>query len=903
MLTIIATITNSTFLTQVKPLKINKLSYAIITALSTSSFAMAQEATDETETGRVIETIQVTATKRTESIQAVPVTVSALSGDALENLGVDNFQDYVEFLPNVVFQGTGPGQNEIYIRGAATSQTNIAVSTVQALQPSVAFYLDEQPVSMQGRNLDIYAADVARVEVLPGPQGTLFGASSQSGTVRMITNKPSFSGFAGGLDLGTSFTKDGEMSNSVEAFLNFTPADDLAVRVTVYNDNQGGWIDNIRNEPGQGGYAGSAIVINRISGGVLSDPASAEVIAPNNDNLVEDDANDASYAGFRLGVAYEVNDDWDLLVQHTQQQLDTEGVFAYDPNLEGTQSVNRFQEDKNSDVFGLTTWTLSGRLDELDIVYTGGLLNRDIASTVDYTGYTNGGLFAAYYVCNHYTAATPADVQCLDPNKFYKEETDTSRVTHELRFNTDATNDWRITAGIFYDSQELSTVGKFKIANTELFPTLARTTVGQEGINSNGGPFESEVSFINDVTHGIDQIAVFGQAEYDLSDTVTVSLGARWYEIEDDYKGSTSTVDVTRRLRAFGTLDPNELAAVGEDPAEIDAAIASGQLDVSLLDDSGALTVDDIIYKASIDWKASSDLLFFATYSEGFRPPVTNRVGGGLATNQQGAFDGFRIPVYSETDTLTNYEVGMKGDFFDGVLRVNATAFFSDIEDLQTSRFDPTNVSFLVFTDNVGDAEIKGVDGDITWLATDNLILDASFSLLDTELISVNDELAGIAPPVGSELPYSASFSGNIRARYFYEMDNGLTGFVNGSLVYTGDRLASMTMDAFVLEDTTRLVYGTGSGLSIQKEADVYEGVNYTDTNGNLFAGGRYIQDSYMLANVSFGVTNDEWKAEIFIDNLFDERAILHVDNQQFTPKVVSNRPRTIGFRLSYDFF
>ncbi|MFT7198668.1 MAG: iron complex outermembrane receptor protein [Glaciecola sp.] len=884
-------------------MKINKLSYAIITALSTSSFAMAQEATDETETGRVIETIQVTATKRTESIQAVPVTVSALSGDALENLGVDNFQDYVEFLPNVVFQGTGPGQNEIYIRGAATSQTNIAVSTVQALQPSVAFYLDEQPVSMQGRNLDIYAADVARVEVLPGPQGTLFGASSQSGTVRMITNKPSFSGFAGGLDLGTSFTKDGEMSNSVEAFLNFTPADDLAVRVTVYNDNQGGWIDNIRNEPGQGGYAGSAIVINRISGGVLSDPASAEVIAPNNDNLVEDDANDASYAGFRLGVAYEVNDDWDLLVQHTQQQLDTEGVFAYDPNLEGTQSVNRFQEDKNSDVFGLTTWTLSGRLDELDIVYTGGLLNRDIASTVDYTGYTNGGLFAAYYVCNHYTAATPADVQCLDPNKFYKEETDTSRVTHELRFNTDATNDWRITAGIFYDSQELSTVGKFKIANTELFPTLARTTVGQEGINSNGGPFESEVSFINDVTHGIDQIAVFGQAEYDLSDTVTVSLGARWYEIEDDYKGSTSTVDVTRRLRAFGTLDPNELAAVGEDPAEIDAAIASGQLDVSLLDDSGALTVDDIIYKASIDWKASSDLLFFATYSEGFRPPVTNRVGGGLATNQQGAFDGFRIPVYSETDTLTNYEVGMKGDFFDGVLRVNATAFFSDIEDLQTSRFDPTNVSFLVFTDNVGDAEIKGVDGDITWLATDNLILDASFSLLDTELISVNDELAGIAPPVGSELPYSASFSGNIRARYFYEMDNGLTGFVNGSLVYTGDRLASMTMDAFVLEDTTRLVYGTGSGLSIQKEADVYEGVNYTDTNGNLFAGGRYIQDSYMLANVSFGVTNDEWKAEIFIDNLFDERAILHVDNQQFTPKVVSNRPRTIGFRLSYDFF
>lgn len=885
-------------------MKINKLSYAIITALGMSSVAIAQT-TETKKANREIETIEVTATKRTESIQDVPVTVSALSGDALENLGVDNFQDYVEFLPNVVFQGTGPGQNEIYIRGAATSQTSISVSTVQALQPSVAFYLDEQPVSMQGRNLDIYAADVARVEVLPGPQGTLFGASSQSGTVRMITKKPDFAGFAGGVDIGTSFTKGGEMSNSVQAFLNFVPFDDTAVRITAYNDKQGGWIDNILNEPGQGGYTGSAVVIDRISGGVLSDPQNTPVVPPKNDHLVEDDFNDATYAGMRLGIAHEINDDWDLLVQHTQQQLDTEGVFAYDPNLSGTTSTNRFQADENNDSFGLTTWTLSGRLEQLEIVYTGGLLNRDINSTIDYTGYTNGGLFAAYYVCNHYEAATPADEKCLDPTKFYKEETDTSRITHEFRVNTDATNDWRITAGIFYDAQELSSIGKFKIANPELgfFTDLARTTVGQEGINSDGGPFESEVSFVNDITHEINQIALFGQAEYDISDTVTVSLGARWYEIEDIYTGSTTTVDVTRRLRAFGTLDPAELTAVGEDPAAIDAAIARGQLDVSLLDDNGVLTVDDIIYKASVDWKVNNDVLLFATYSEGFRPPVTNRVGGGLATNQVGAFDGFRIPVYSTTDTLKNYEVGMKGDFFDGILRVNATAYYSDITDLQTSRFDPTNVSFLVFTDNVGDAEISGIDGDMTWLATDNLILDASFSVLSTELTRINSELDGIAPPVGSELPYSANFSGNIRARYFMELENGLSSYINASVAYTGDRLASMTMDAYVLEETTELVYGTGTGLSIEDEAAVYEGVNYTDNNGATFRGGRYIQDSYVIANVAYGITNEEWKAELYIDNLFDERAILHVDNQQFTPKVVTNRPRTVGVRFSYDFF
>ncbi len=660
-------------------MKISKLSIAVLTALGASSIGVSQAQDADTGKAAKIETIEVTATKRAESIQDVPVTVSALSGDALKNLGVDNFQDYVEFLPNVVFQGTGPGQNEIYIRGAATTQTSIAVSSVQALQPSVAFYLDEQPVSMQGRNLDIYATDISRIEVLPGPQGTLFGASSQSGTVRMITNKPSFAGFEGGVDIATSFTKDGEMSNSVEAFMNFTLADDLAVRIAAYSDNQGGWIDNVLNQTSPGGYKGSAVVIDRISGGVLSDPENTEVIAPKNDDIIEDDFNDASYRGVRFGLAYEINDDWDLLVQHTEQQLDTEGVFAYDPNLEGESSANRFEPEKNADRFGLTTWTLTGRLEELEIVYTGGFLDRDINSTIDYTGYTNGGLFAAYYVCNHYEAATPADEKCLDPSKFYKEETDTMRVTHEFRVNTDVTRDWRITAGIFYDEQEVSSVGKFQLGNTDLgfFSNLAKETVGRDGINSNGGPFESEVSFVNDITHEINQIALFGQFEYDLSEDLTVSLGARWYEIEDIFRGSTTTVDVTRRLAAFGTLDPDELTAVlpgNDSPEQINAAIQSGQLEVDLLDDNGVLTVDDTIFKATVDYKASDDILFFATYSEGFRPPVTNRVGGGKATNQQGAFDGFRIPVYSTTDTLKNYEVGMKGDFLDGILRVNATA-------------------------------------------------------------------------------------------------------------------------------------------------------------------------------------------------------------------------------------
>ena len=899
-----------------------QLSCAIVAALASTSLAA-----QDTGAPAKLETIEVTATKRSESIQDVPVAVSALDGKALENLGIDNFQDYVEFLPNVVFQGTGPGQNEIYIRGAATTQSSITLSSVQALQPSVAFYLDEMPVSMAGRNLDIFATDVERVEVLPGPQGTLFGASSQAGTVRLITNKPDHSGFSAGFDTSISTTKGGDMSNTVEAYFNVTPTDNLALRVAAYNESQGGWIDNIENDPNNGGYIGSAVVIDRISGGALQaqgiDPADmdtrreingfnrseAAVVTPRNSEHVEDNFNDAVYSGARFGLSYIINEDWDLLVQHTEQTLDTEGVFAYDPTVEGESSAIRFQSDENSDEFGLTTWTLNGRLEKLDVVYTGGYLDREIDTLTDYTGYTNGGLFSAYYVCTHYeTPDNPDDARCLDPSKYYKEDTTSTRLTHELRFSTTMDTPWQLTAGVFYDEQEVASVGQFKIASPEIFENLASSwnaLAGDRGINSDGGPFSPEISFVNDVTHTIEQIAVFGQLGYEITDTVTATVGARWYQIDDIYRGATSTRDVTSRLEAYGqgVLDPAVYDGLGLDGQGVVDAIQDGSLDIGLLGDDGVLTVDDTIFKFGLDWKVNENVLLFANYSEGFRPPVTNRLGGDAAANNTGAFADFRVPVYSTTDTLDNYEIGLKGDFLDGILRVNATGYYSEISDLQTSRFDPTNISFLVFTDNVGDAEVKGIDADITWLASDNLVINAAFSVLDTELVSINSELEGISAGVGSKLPYSADFSGNISARYFFELDGGKEGFVNASLTYTGDRLAGMVMNAYAMEDATRLIYGTGSGLKIEDEGEVFNGATYPGADGETIRGGRYIQESYVIGNVSVGMSYESWKVEAFIDNVFDKSAILNIDTQQFTPKVVTNRPRTIGLRFSYDYY
>ena len=165
---------------------------------------------------QAIEEVIVTATKTAASTQDIAVTVSALTSEKLDQMGVSNFEDYLVQLPGVTAGGSGPGQNTIYIRGVASTTPAISIAGVAGLAPNVAFYLDEQPLAQPGRNLDVYAADLDRVEVLAGPQGTLFGASSQAGTVRLITNKPDPSGAYGKLKVGVGTINEGGTNNNVE---------------------------------------------------------------------------------------------------------------------------------------------------------------------------------------------------------------------------------------------------------------------------------------------------------------------------------------------------------------------------------------------------------------------------------------------------------------------------------------------------------------------------------------------------------------------------------------------------------------------------------------------------------------------------------------------------------------
>ena len=423
-----------------------RLSLAVSAAVATAASVAAQEVEQAQNTGR-LETVVVTATKRVESAQDVSIALQAVTGDTLREIGAETFDEYVEYLPNVVAAGNGPGKKEIYIRGSATEQTSVTISSAQGSAPGVALYVDEQPVSFGGRNLDVFAADLERIEVLAGPQGTLFGASSQSGNLRLITRKPDPTGFSSGFKARYSATSGGADSSGADAYANLPLGDSLAARIVVYSDNQGGWVDNIPAT-----FTPSAEVVDRNAVGYGPVLTGAETVhSARNDALVQDDWNDASYRGTRIGLSYDISNNWEALVQHTAQTLESEGSFVVDTSLDQPHASARFAPEYNRDEFGLTTWTLTGRLGALDAIYTGGHLSREVDAVIDYTHYNNGGGYITYYLCSG-AYGEPADT-CYDPTKQYTEDTANVRTTHEFRITTDPVKKLHGIAGVYLNSR------------------------------------------------------------------------------------------------------------------------------------------------------------------------------------------------------------------------------------------------------------------------------------------------------------------------------------------------------------------------------------------------------------------------------------------------------------------
>lgn len=226
-------------------LKLSSAALAIVAFGAGSGTAWARSAPAGEENVGIAD-IVVTATRREEAANKIPVAIQALGGDSLGDLNITKLDKLVEFLPNVRTASRGPGASSIFIRGLSTDSPGLQISGTAGAQPTVALYVNDAPASLVGRNLDVYAVDLERVEVLAGPQGTLFGASAMGGALRYITKKPDLGEFHAGFNASYSFTKGGDDSVAGDAYVNVPIIKDkLGIRVVAYADRQGGYIDNV----------------------------------------------------------------------------------------------------------------------------------------------------------------------------------------------------------------------------------------------------------------------------------------------------------------------------------------------------------------------------------------------------------------------------------------------------------------------------------------------------------------------------------------------------------------------------------------------------------------------------------------------------------------------------------
>src|SRR6478735_12755353 len=369
--------------------------------------------------------IVVTALKREQNLQDVPIAITALGNETLANLQVNELRDAVRFLPSVTIQSGGPGFSQIYFRAVASGEN----ANHSASLPTVGTYLDEMPVTTIQGALDIHAYDLARIEALAGPQGTLYGASSMAGTIRIITNKPEPGDTYGTADFEINTVSGGGIGGIGEGMVNYGFSDSAALRLVGWYRKDAGYIDNV---PGHRTFATSGIT-------------------QNNAALVEEDYNDVDTYGFRAALGIDLDENWTIRPTVMYQRTNADGTVAQerstavDTKLQTVQYNPEFSKDE----WVQAALTIEGKIGSWDLVGAGGYLWRDDEVVQDYSDYAYfydalAG-YGAYFYDNN------GDL--VSPNQYIQGADKYRRWFGELRVSSPAENRWRVIAGLFAQRQ------------------------------------------------------------------------------------------------------------------------------------------------------------------------------------------------------------------------------------------------------------------------------------------------------------------------------------------------------------------------------------------------------------------------------------------------------------------
>jgi iron complex outermembrane receptor protein len=842
-----------------------------------------------------VEEIVVTAQRRDETVQRVPMTVQALTGATLANLNVTTLDGLLKYTPNVTYGNNGPGQGNIFMRGLSAGFAGDQSSATAGNFPNVALYLDDQSMQFPGRNVDIYMADMERVEVLEGPQGTLFGGGAEAGAVRYITNKPKLNVYEGKFEGSYGGTSGGGANSSANVMLNIPVVQDrLAVRAVVYDERQGGYIDNVpstftrSNQDLGNGYfnikpSGGSCPNGLPAGaaGLCSPPNSGPI---NNYAIASKDSNPVTYAGARLSALVNITPDWDLLIAESFQNLDAEGLSVEYPTGSDFQplkplQVTAFNPSYEKDNYENTAWTLKGKIGDLKAIYTGAYMVRNISQQMDYINYSRsaGGM---YYQCTGGTTGWGGTPYCYSPNGYWQDTVKNTHLTNEVRLSTP--DDWRIRAigGAFFENFRIYDDMNFNYKTLPACPTtvtpatpfcVADVAPAAGATTNHPGVRSDSTAFGEDTQRGYDQTAFFGSVDFDIIPKVlTVTAGTRYYrysefEVGTQYGTSTGCANVSAPCTA--------------DLVNINNAH------------------DNVVYsgfksRANVTWHVTPDTMVYYTFSQGFRPGGFNRSVKAVADLTGKGTAQYEKPNGYSPDSLTNNEIGLKTELLDHRLQLNLSAYYMQWDNVQFLFFNPTQLGNTTFGVNGPNYNVKGVEGQFVARVTHELTVQGSADYNDDTQANSPCLVANLGPnagkcitqvngapfqnPFGTEgstPAFSPTFQGNLRASYDWLIGPDYKASAKAGVNYTGSMYNQPA------------TYASGTGVLIPNTTYL-----------------RYLQPSYTTFDASLGIAKDKWSVQLFGTNLGDSHASTFTSSAQFIKSEVPLRPRVFGVKLGASF-
>lgn len=687
--------------------------------------------------GDTLEEVIVTATRREINLQVVPQSVTALSTEFIDKHALTNLSDLVNALPSVNIISTWPGQNTIVIRGISTGTAEYRIDS------KVSVYLDEQPMTSITQQADVRLIDIQRVELLPGPQGTLFGSSAQAGTLHYVTNKPDNSAFASAVDLEVGTTTGGKESYDASSWVNIPISDSFAMRAVGFYSREGGFVDN-----------------------VLGPTLMGETT---NANIAKDDQNSYEQTGGRLMGLWSINPKWNLLATGIYQQSNTDGHWDTDPFL-GDYKITRFFDDWRDDKWYTLSGTLKGDLGFAELSVTASYFKRKVNYEFDDTNYAqwrtrNFGTYYALY-----------DTGTLHSVTFnYQEQ---SRWAYEARLTSQGDSKLQWMAGAFYeDVYDWWDFGD-RLTEGDATETVAWEEANRVSCEDIADPAVSkcpldptQVYYFNHYSNKVKQLAFFGELTYNLTDKFSVTGGARWFEYDREMFDQYA---VPFGLPANSDPDANGLLSTGKD--------------------------SDTTFKFATKYQFTPEVMVYGLYSEGFRLGGQNykrAADTGEVPLNYGPDHLKNYEVGLKSQWLDNRLR----------LNVSAFLMRWDKIQLHFSSTDGDNGGAFWIEGNIngGNAEQKGIELSGEWRATERLNFEWSAFLADPEFtedtLVPNSDPPEVYIPKGSTLPNSPKEKYWVSTEYTFPRFLPFSGDVWTRLAYSWQAKTWDSLDAIADDD------------------------------------------------------------------------------------------------------